>query len=180
MKHLLLGLALLTGAGAGVESTDTYPKNPNIDTLHYAFRLTLSDATDEIVGEATADIRFLADGITRVRLDLINQGSAGRGMTVSDVTSSDGPVTFTHQNDELFSTPPAPTQANQRSQYTVRYRGIPATGLIIGAQQARGPDILHRQLAQQDPGPTAVLLRGEPPLQNRGHATARAWTSLNQ
>ena len=132
MKHLLLGLALLTGAGAEVESTDTYPKNPNIDALNYAFRLTLSDSTDEIVGEATVDIRFLADGITRVRLDLINQGSDGRGMTVSEVTSGDGPVTFTHQNDELFITLPAPTRANQRSQYTVRYRGIPPRGLIIG------------------------------------------------
>ena len=132
MKHLLLGLSLLTGAGGGAESTDTYPKNPNIDALNYAFRLTLSDATDEIVGEATVDIRFLADGITRVRLDLINQGSDSRGMTVSEVASSDGPVTFTHQNDELFITLPAPTRTNQRSQYTVRYRGIPATGLIIG------------------------------------------------
>ena len=131
MKHLLLGLALLTGAGGGAHSTDTYPKNPNIDALNYAFRLTLSDATDEIVGEATVDIRFLADGITRVRLDLINQGSDGRGMSVSEVTSSDGPVTFTHQNDELFITLAAPTQAQQRSRYTIRYRGIPATGLII-------------------------------------------------
>ena len=74
MKHLLLGLALLIGAGGGPEAADTYPKNPDIDALNHTFRLTLSDANDEIVGEATVDIRFLADGITRVRLDLINQG----------------------------------------------------------------------------------------------------------
>ncbi len=132
MKHILLGLALLTGVGGGLESTDTYPKNPNIDALNYAFRITLSDATDEIVAEATVDIRFLADGITRVRLDLINRGTDGRGMAVSGVTSSDGPVTFTHENDELFITLPEATRANQRSQYTVRYRGIPASGLQIG------------------------------------------------
>ena len=138
MKHLLLGgtlffcVALLTGAGGGNEPTDTYPKNPNIDALNYAFRVTLSDTTDEIVGEATVDIRFLAAGLTRVRLDLINQGSDGRGMAVSEVTSSDGPVTFTHENDELFISLPEGTRANQRSQYTVSYRGIPVTGLIIG------------------------------------------------
>ena len=132
MKHLLLGLALLIGAGRGPEAADTYPKNPDIDVLNYAFRLTLSDATDEIMGEATADIRFLANGISRVRLDLINQGSDGRGMAVSEVTSSDGAVTFSHRNDELFISLSEPTRENQRSQYTVRYRGIPATGLIIG------------------------------------------------
>ena len=132
MKHLLLGLALLLGAGGRPEAADTYPKNPDIDVLNYAFALTLSDATDEIVGEATVDIRFLVDGITRVRLDLINQGSDGRGMAVTEVTSSDGAVTFSHQNDVLFISLSGPTRANQRSQYTVRYRGIPATGLIIG------------------------------------------------
>ena len=63
MKHVLLVLALLTTSGAGPGPTDTYPKNPNIDALNYAFRLTLSDATDEIVGEATIDIRFLAAGL---------------------------------------------------------------------------------------------------------------------
>ncbi len=132
MKHLILGLALFMSLGAGPEPTDTYPKNPNIDALNYAFRLTLSDTTDEIVGEATVDIRFLAAGLTRVRLNLINRGSDGRGMAVSEVTSSDGEVTFTHENDELFITLPEATRANQRSQYTVRYRGAPAGGLQIG------------------------------------------------
>ena len=137
MKHVFLVLALLTTSGAGTGPTgtipaDTYPKNPNIDALNYAFRLTLSDATDEVMGEATIDIRFLAAGLTRVRLDLINQGTDGRGMEVSEVMSSDGDVTFTHENDVLFITLPEATRANQRSQYTVRYRGIPAAGLKIG------------------------------------------------
>jgi hypothetical protein len=132
MHHLLLGLTLLTATGGGADPTDTYPKNHDIDALNYTFRLTLSDATDEIEGEATVKLSFLADGITRVRLDLINQGGDGKGMAVSDVTSSDGPVTFTHPNDELFIMLPAPTRAGQRSRYTIRYRGIPATGLLIG------------------------------------------------
>ena len=35
---------------------DTYPRQPGIDALNYVFRLTLSDDTDEIVGEATIDL----------------------------------------------------------------------------------------------------------------------------
>ena len=132
MKHVLLGLALVLGEVGGLQPRDIYPKNPNIDALNYEFRITLSDATDEIVGQATVDIRFRASGITRVRLDLINERSDGRGMSVSEVTSSDGSVAFTHENDELFIALSTPTQVNQRSQYTVRYRGIPVTGLIIG------------------------------------------------
>jgi aminopeptidase N len=132
MKHLLMGLILLAGPGVESRTPDAYPKNFAVDALHYTFQLTLSDETDEIVGEARVDIRFLADGVTRVRLDLIDQGADGRGMLVSEVTSSDGPVTFTHRAGELLFTLPAPSRASQRSQYRVRYRGIPNTGLIIG------------------------------------------------
>ncbi|MEE2669758.1 MAG: M1 family metallopeptidase [Gemmatimonadota bacterium] len=130
MKHVLLGLAVLLRGG--LQPTDIYPKNPNIDALNYTFRIELSDTTDEILGQATVDIRFRANGITRVRLDLINERSGGRGMAVSEVTSSDGPVAFTHENDELFITLSTPTRVDQRSRYTVYYRGVPVTGLIIG------------------------------------------------
>ncbi len=130
MKHVLLGLAVLLRGG--LQPTDIYPKNPNIDALNYTFRIELSDTTDEILGQATVDIRFRANGITQVRLDLINERSGGRGMAVSEVTSSDGPVAFTHENDELFITLSTPTRVDQRSRYTVYYRGVPVTGLIIG------------------------------------------------
>ena len=132
MKHLLIGLAFLTGAGGEPHPADTYPKNLQIDALHYSFRITLADDTDEIVGEAGIDIRFLAEGVSRVRLDLIGRGGDGRGMFVSEITSSDGPVTFTHQDGELFIALSAPSRKDQRTLFTVHYRGIPATGLIIG------------------------------------------------
>lgn len=132
MTHALLGLVLLAGPAVEGSTPDTYPKNHAIDVLNYTFRLTLSDETDEIVGEASVDVRFLAEGVTRVRLDLIDPDGDGRGMRVSEVVSSDGPVTFTHQDEELLITLPTPSRANQRSLYTIRYRGTPATGLIIG------------------------------------------------
>ena len=129
---LALGLVLIVGASGSAPIRDNYPKNPNIDALNYAFRLTLSDDTDEIVGQATVDVRFLVDGITTLRLDLINARTDGTGMIVTEVTSNAAAVEYTHENDELFISLPSPSRANQRSQFTIRYHGVPATGLIIG------------------------------------------------
>ena len=68
--------------------TDTYPKNPNIDALNYAFTIELSDTTDLIVGELALDVRFVGAGVRAVRLDLISASAAegGTGMRVSGVT----------------------------------------------------------------------------------------------
>ena len=156
MKHiasLLLIAPLVAGAGAirphappGTGSmpgdapgtmpperaADTYPKNPAIDALNYAFALTLSDETDVISGEATIDLRFLEAGIDEVRLDLIEQNPDGAGMRVEAVTGADGPMQFEHRGDALFIALARPTEAGERRQITVVYEGVPATGLIIG------------------------------------------------
>lgn len=132
MKHLALVLALTTGIPSLSPLRDNYPKNPNIDALNYTFRITLSDDTDEIVGEATVDLRFLVDGITELRLDLINATADGKGMTVTGVSSAGKPLQYRHENDELRISLFSPSEANQRSRFTIAYRGVPATGLIIG------------------------------------------------
>ena len=111
---------------------DTYPKNPAIDALNYAFALTLSDETDMISGEATIDLRFLEAGIEQVRLDLIEQKPDGTGMRVRAVTGADGPLEFDHRDDALFIALARPTAAGERRRITVAYEGTPATGLIIG------------------------------------------------
>ena len=110
---------------------DTYPKNPAIDALNYAFALTLSDETDMISGEATIDLRFLEAGIDEVRLDLIEQKADGTGMRVRTVTGADGALEFEHRDDALFIALASPTEAGERRQVTVAYEGVPATGLII-------------------------------------------------
>ena len=56
---LLIAMGILQGHAA----TDPYPKNPNIDALHYRFEFELSDDTDEIKGRTTVDVRFLTDSI---------------------------------------------------------------------------------------------------------------------
>ena len=129
-KYLALCLITLC-IHQGFSFTDPYPKNPNIDAINYRFEFELSDDTDEILGRATVDVRFLTEGIKTLRLDLITQ-SEDKGMHVVAVESKGEPVSYTHENDVLLITLPTPTSQNQRSQFTITYRGIPATGLIIG------------------------------------------------
>ncbi|MCB0632094.1 MAG: M1 family metallopeptidase [Saprospiraceae bacterium] len=118
----------------GFSYTDPYPKNPNIDAINYRFEFELSDDSDEIIGQATVDVRFLTDGITTLRLDLINRSDAlkGKGMSVNTVKSNGKPVVFHHENDVLQITLPTPSEENQRIRFSITYRGIPATGLLIG------------------------------------------------
>jgi aminopeptidase N len=76
----------------------------------------------------------LAEGIETLRLDLIKKSSVleNKGMRVISVASNGKPVNYTHENDALFIALPAASENSQRSQFTITYQGIPATGLIIG------------------------------------------------
>jgi len=132
-----LSAAALAVAGALLSPTtltDTYPKNPNIDALNYAFTIELSDTTDLIVGELALDVRFVGAGVRAVRLDLISASTAqgGKGMRVSDVTMNGAAIPFTHANDVLLVPLATAPVVNQRARLVVRYRGTPATGLKIG------------------------------------------------
>jgi len=130
MKRLTLLFVILI-LGVFPATADTYPRQIGIDAVHYVFRLTLSDDTDEIVGEAIVDLRFIKDGLTEFTLDLSSVAD-GKGMTVSAVTSGGAPVRYVHQSDLLRITLAAPPKAGERRQFTVRYRGIPGPGLKIG------------------------------------------------
>lgn len=123
-------LCMCLGWFATQALADTYPRQPGVDVLNYVFRLNLSDDTDEITGEATVDLRFLKDKLTDFTLDFATV-NAGKGMTVSDVQSAGAPLHFTHQSDVLRIMLSTPSQAGERRQFTVRYRGTPAGGLRI-------------------------------------------------
>ena len=56
----LFALLLLTAARA---QADTYPRQPGVDIVHYAFKLTLRDDTDAIDGEAAVTFRVVKDGV---------------------------------------------------------------------------------------------------------------------
>ncbi|MDA1081713.1 MAG: M1 family metallopeptidase [Gemmatimonadetes bacterium] len=154
MPRFASRLALMVTFVAPSTPFDTYPKNPAIDALNYAFRLELSDTTDAIVGELTLDLRFTTPDARAVRLDLANADAArgGKGMRVSAVTLNGAPVPYTHANDELripLASPPAVQQravqqravqqravqqraVQQRARVVVQYSGTPATGLLTG------------------------------------------------
>ena len=109
---------------------DTYPRQSAVDALHYVFQVTLSDDSDELIGETTIDLRFSRDGVTEVTLDLA-VATNGEGMTVTEVTSGDEKVPFAHRADRLNLTVNPASRTSQRRQFTVRYRGVPAAGLRI-------------------------------------------------
>ncbi len=113
---------------------DTYPKNPDIDMLHYAFDLTLSDGSDVIQGVARIDARYLKAGQTGLRLDLIQASQArdGRGMIVDAVRLDGRELTYRHEGDQLFIDLPESPEAMTRIQVEVVYHGLPASGLQIG------------------------------------------------
>jgi len=129
---------------------DTYPRQLSVDAQHYIFRITLSDTTDEIVGEATVTLRLLRPGTSEVWLDLASAAKA-KGMTVTEVTA-DSPLHFTHESDRLTVTLP-PAKGDLRT-FTIRYHGVPASGLLIGPNRYRDrtffsanwPNLAHQWL----------------------------------
>ncbi len=132
MKNWLLCFTLIV-FNATISIADNYPKNPKIDVLNYVFRIELSDATDEIRCAVTVDVRYLGEGVETLRLDLINATAAlaNKGMKVSQVLSDGKKLSYAHDHDELKITLPAPSKLHQRTQYTITYSGVPATGLKI-------------------------------------------------
>jgi aminopeptidase N len=110
---------------------DTYPRQPGVDVIHYAFRMTFRDETDEIEGEATVLVKFLRDDLSHFILDLASP-SSGKGMTVSAVTCRGAAAKFEHADDRLrIALVPSPKAGEQRS-FAVAYRGVPSAGLRIG------------------------------------------------
>ncbi|MCU0650330.1 MAG: hypothetical protein MUF00_20260, partial [Gemmatimonadaceae bacterium] len=124
-------LALFGAFLSPMAMLDTYPKNPGIDALNYAFTLELSDTTDAIAGELALDVRVARPGQRTVRLDLVTATAAlnGKGMVVSAVTVDGVAVAYTHRDDVLLVMLPTAPAVDRRARVVVRYRGVPATGL---------------------------------------------------
>jgi len=131
---LLVLLPLFWISMGAIPPRDTYPRQPGIDAVHYAFHITLQDDTDRVVGEAEVSIRFLLQGVREVALDLasITPATEGKGMTVSDVASDTGHVEWVHDTDRLRIALAESPEKGDLVRFTVRYAGIPASGLNIG------------------------------------------------
>jgi aminopeptidase N len=132
-RRSVTAVMLLALAAAPRSRADTYPRQPGVNIVHYAFRLTLSDETDVIVGETTVELSVVQEGLSALTLDLVQPKPAApdRGMTVSAVIEAGAPVSFEHAADRLAIRLEPVGRAGERRAFVVRYRGIPATGLLI-------------------------------------------------
>ncbi len=132
MTRRILTLILLFKIFDSNGRADRYPKNFDIDVLHYQFKLTFSDQNDSIHAEATLLLNFKKNGIEQIRLDLfaISTQLQGKGMTVIDVRSGGKLLSFTHRSDELIINIPK-SIANQSLSVTIKYMGVPDVGLLI-------------------------------------------------
>lgn len=109
---------------------DGYPRNPDVDIIHYCFRIYLNDSTDRI--EGSAGITFsLAKETKFLELDLVGLNSKGRGMIIDRIDAGTWEISWQHENNRIrieipdtFKTPGTITLA-------VNYSGVPADGLII-------------------------------------------------
>ena len=117
-----------------ISKADTYPINKKIDIKHYVFNLSLSDADNEITGTTLVTLNFKEAGMQNFRLDFINKTTArkDKGMVVDAVSVNNAAVNYTHKNDELIISLPAPSTKNQTITFTIQYHGIPFDGLRIG------------------------------------------------
>ena len=117
-----------------ISKADTYPINKKIDIKHYVFNLSLSDADNEITGTTLVTLNFKEAGMQNFRLDFINKTTArkDKGMVVDAVSVNNAAVNYTHQNDELIISLPAPSTKNQTLTFTIQYHGVPFDGLRIG------------------------------------------------
>jgi aminopeptidase N len=111
-------------------AADNYPRQPGIDAQHYTFHIALTDATDEVAGDVTADLRFLQSGVTQVVLDLTSLKD-GKGMTVTSVSSRGAALKFQHAADRLVITLDSTPAPGERRLITVQYHGVAGNGLHI-------------------------------------------------
>jgi len=111
-------------------AADTYPRQPGVDALHYMFRIAFGDAGNEIEGDASVRVRFVADGVREVQLDLATP-ALGKGMSVLSVKRGEQSVAFEHASDRLRLPLMSPSQAGQEETFAIRYRGVPADGLRL-------------------------------------------------
>ncbi len=129
-RGLVIAGVVIT-ALAPTARADTYPRQPGVDVQHYTFRLDLRDETDAIDGEATVAVRFAADGVGTVTLDLAS-ADRGKGMTVASVASAGKVLKFDHKANHLIIPVDPVAKAGEMREFVIKYQGTPSSGLRIG------------------------------------------------
>jgi aminopeptidase N len=135
-----LGLAALTTSAS--VTADTYPRQTGVDAQHYVFRLTLSDASPEITGDASITVRLTADNVKALVLDLTSAHD-GKAMTVTSASRDGQSVTFTHAHDQLSLPFASSSKTGELVTFEVKYHGIPAApaGTVVAPNGRENPGL---------------------------------------
>ncbi|MBC7829388.1 MAG: M1 family metallopeptidase [Chitinophagaceae bacterium] len=105
-------------------------KGSAIDVQRYIFNVHINDKNDSVSCTATIQFKWLQN-TENILLDLISLRPDGKGMKIISVTDKGMPLNYEHAKDIIrigFSTP---GKTNDEKTIEIKYRGIPADGLII-------------------------------------------------
>ena len=134
MNKNFLGLAtiilLILSEVQLLSAKDPYPLNRNLDILHYRFHLTLSDSTDAVSGKSEITLRLEGNSRT-FELDLVGPRTDGTGMTVTEAGPADLVASYQQINGDRIRIT-LREGAPGITTLVIRYKGVPADGLIIG------------------------------------------------
>jgi aminopeptidase N len=111
-------------------ANDGYFRKKYADVLHYEFYIALNDSTDRIEGNASIQVRFLAE-IDSITFDLSSLNADGKGMTVSGVTVKTGKIKWIQEKENVILFFNTPARQNDTLDFNIEYRGVPSDGLII-------------------------------------------------
>ncbi|MFN8290029.1 MAG: M1 family aminopeptidase [Chitinophagaceae bacterium] len=107
----------------------------SIDVQHYKFSVKVTDNNDTLYGEAIITA-YAPRGTSSLSLDLAgDMNNKQKGMNVTGVflltAGKPEPVSFTHVHDRLVIDTKSRSAGNDTITALVKYKGIPADGLII-------------------------------------------------
>lgn len=97
---------------------DVIARSDTFDLLHYDIAIDITDVGGQSIKAATTITHVALVGGADLRLDLIDS------LHVDSVTTSDGPLPFTHAGDLLTIDLP-PTDAGDTGEVTIHYHGRP-------------------------------------------------------
>jgi aminopeptidase N len=126
MKKTLLLILYISSIVTGIAQKP----GTAIDIQRYKFNITLTDSSDLVIGNTTAEILFSHD-TQAITLDLISKNNSQKGMVVLQVTENGQPLDFKHANNIISIQFPTIIKKGERKSIEIKYEGVPGDGLII-------------------------------------------------
>jgi aminopeptidase N len=134
-----VAMVLLAALATPLTAQQHYQRQPGVDVQHYRWSVTLSDSTDEIVGDALITINFTQPGLRSIFFDLNNKAAGGRrGMVVTAVSADSAAATYTHVNDRVTVALSAPTRAGDVRRFRIVYHGFGSDTITPGGRGGGG------------------------------------------